>query len=109
MEYLKQFLICYFCPFRNYRVDKRWDKKLNHIIDNWKSFKRISDYTVLINNIEIWVRNWPYAYGNPYRIDVLPKRKTALKLRIFIAEQEGGFFNYDRVKEEKKLKKILEQ
>lgn len=109
MRYLKQFLVCYLCPVRVYKTDKRWDKKLNDIIDNCKSFERRSPYTVLLNGIDIWVTNWPYAYGAPGLLTCLPKRKTALKLRMFIAEQEDGFIDHEKLEHERKVNKILKQ
>lgn len=78
---------------RMYRVSNDWDKELNLLLDKVESgeskieYVFISlDYVVTINKVSIWATNWPYAYGYKISHDylVLPKRKTAIRLREVI-------------------------
>lgn len=84
---------------RNYDTDKKWDKELNHMIDNWNckrdlySDNSVSEYTLTFTDpigffkpYTVWIKDYPYAYG--YQItsawrncDKLPSRLTTLKLR----------------------------
>lgn len=44
----------------------------------------VSDHTMSLGDLTLWRDNYPYAYGSiwgPKRVDVLPSRATALRLR----------------------------
>lgn len=67
-----------------YKADSEWDKVLNKIIDNIDSYDvEIDNYNIKINKLNIWVRNYPYAYGNPriaFDIRIRPYVKTIIRL-----------------------------
>ncbi len=86
---------------RNYKYDKEWDILLNEIIDNDYITSR-EGLTVTAGNIDIWVANYPYAYGYVYRYPYrdygglgvktlradrrIPSRATVRKLKAYVDE-----------------------
>jgi hypothetical protein len=70
---------------RNERTCKHWDKKLLRILNNPISISRENEYWVKINGDNIWVANYPYAYGSPdNNREGLPSRSTVVKLRMVV-------------------------
>jgi hypothetical protein len=43
---------------------EEWDRELNHLLDNYK-LKDIGRHTAVLNGVEVWIANYPYAYGTP--------------------------------------------
>lgn len=73
---------------QNYDTDLIWDAALNKALDE-KGITKMGHMTCWIGNQQIWVSNWPYAYGHPYgsrERHVLPKYSTRLRLREAVAE-----------------------
>lgn len=57
----------------NYRYSKKWDQKLNYLMDNQR-FENISNYVATIGEYTLWIENYPYAsFCND---GVRPSRKT---------------------------------
>jgi len=89
-----------------YEIDEEWDIFLNKLISNYSKIK-IERYTVFIDNIEIWIGNYPYSYEWMYVQENtsrhLPKLETRARLKDTI----------DRMQEEvyrvilKKAKEVI--
>jgi hypothetical protein len=79
------------CWIRNDPTSKAWDKELNKLLDTNNiilgSYRGESDsyYTLLVGDVEVWVSNFPYAYGSKHRAGLaeakLPSRATVFRLR----------------------------
>lgn len=70
---------------QNSPTNYEWDAILNDLLD--KHDPKPSYLTVSLGNVEVWVGNWPYAYGAPYANgvkDVLPTVATRKRLRDII-------------------------
>lgn len=64
----------------------RWDRVINRIIDE-DQVDRVGCYTAHVGSKEVWIGNYPYSYGVPYRISragVRPSRRTIRRLREYI-------------------------
>lgn len=50
----------------------------------------MNEYYIRLGGIEVWVENWPYAYGNPYspKMRVLPTMKTRKRLKKMIEDNK---------------------
>lgn len=72
------------CILRNSRTDKHWNKALLRLLENPESITRRSRHMVLINGVEVWVENYPYAYGSPGHGSELPSRSTVVKLKLIV-------------------------
>ena len=71
---------------RVFPVCREWDRILSTALDEGTVRFEISpllDVSAYVGDCEIWLRNWPYAYGHPYRprANVLPSWRTARQLR----------------------------
>lgn len=71
---------------RLYPFSAEWDRALSAALDagNVRFGLGLEGVTCHVNGCQVWVGNWPYAYGSPYRpveADVLPSRATAKRLR----------------------------
>lgn len=74
---------------QNAPTNYEWDSILNDLLDKHTPEKR--NLTVFIGGIEVWVGNWPYAYGSPYHRgvkDVLPTVETRKRLRALVAPDD---------------------
>lgn len=62
--------------------NEKWDRELNNLLDNYK-LKDIDKYTAVLNGIEIWISNYPYAYGTVHTNGHYgrPSRSTIYRLR----------------------------
>jgi hypothetical protein len=79
---------------RGHRVDHAYSDRLDVIISRigrkdsdlkWK----YGAYRLEIGphyEIQIWLQNYPWSYGTECSLDVLPRRKTAIKLRQLMME-----------------------
>lgn len=69
-------------------VDKEYDRLVNLLIDA-RRIQIEDEYTAIAGELRIWISNYQYAYGRPYRCGIserlLPSRKTRKKLRDHIA------------------------
>jgi hypothetical protein len=70
---------------RNYPTDERWDKEVRSLLDS--GFVPIANdcFSAQLGKYRIWIANYPYAFGSPttavgHGVDVLPSRKTQLRL-----------------------------
>lgn len=66
---------------RNHLTNRDWDRALRRAINGNPVVSNMNEYTVLINGVEVWISNYPYAYGSPRHTKALPSRRTALLLR----------------------------
>lgn len=75
------------------KVNKEYDKFLRNLIKNKSKIKKKYSYTCYINNNEIWVSNYPYAFGGlcSYKnknfksnIKGLPSRRTRILLKEYL-------------------------
>lgn len=70
---------------QNSPTDWEWDAILNDLLDKHDPIRGYM--TVTIGKVEVWVSNWPYAYGSPYGsglLDVLPSVATRKRLRSMV-------------------------
>jgi len=70
--------------------NKGWDKRLNKLLDD-KCDVKMNNRTAILRSesdeIEIWVSNYPYAFGYWYQQNNLrPSRLTIERLATYIAE-----------------------
>lgn len=81
--------------FMQISYSEHWDKVLNNLMDNVKPKLNKPNsldgeiYTINFENVEVWVRNYPYSYGYPYvskneAIRVRPSRLTIKRLKKFV-------------------------
>lgn len=105
MKYLLRTILTPSCWLRNENTDKEWNKKLNEILDDENlKIERGDKYIIKINNIPIWIENYPYSYG--YIFDriwktSLPSRATVFRLKKVVDK----FLEEEHKKDRKKLYK----
>lgn len=76
------------------KVCKKWDVELNALLDyheetNGAETRNEANYILHINGVEVWIENYPYAYGRQWNSrayypnvnSVLPRRATRIRLR----------------------------
>lgn len=74
---------------QNYPTNMEWDAMLNDLMDRYPPTDR-GDYTVTFGPVEVWIENWPYAYGRidrPTHVDLLPTVKTRKRLRRLVGRK----------------------
>lgn len=59
---------------------REWDIMLNKLLDKEDNVKIVSGFTARVGGIDVWIGNYPYAYGNPEQLDVRPSRATIERL-----------------------------
>jgi hypothetical protein len=67
----------------NDSYNEEWDRKINHLLDNYK-LKDIGEHTGVLNDTGVWIANYPYAYGTHYTNGHFygrPSRWTIYRLR----------------------------
>ncbi|WP_290494454.1 hypothetical protein [Hyphomonas sp. UBA4494] len=77
---------------RTHNVDDDWDRTLAaalYLVEhNAKTIEDVTDYSATVAGMKLWVGNWPHAFGSLYHVpngmQVLPRRKTAIRLREHI-------------------------
>jgi hypothetical protein len=75
---------------QNERTDWEWDAILNDLLDKHEPMGE--SLTVKVGKVEVWVGNWPYAYGSPYGMnvkDVLPSVRTRKRLRDSLPNKDN--------------------
>jgi len=66
---------------QNYSTSMEWDGHLNRLLDKGP-VEIIDRYTASIAGVEVWIENWPYAYGRPYPMTgIMPTVATRKRLR----------------------------
>ena len=78
-----------------------WDDKLNDLLDKNTVLISRTGYSANIGGVEVWIKNYPYAYGSPYgrwEMDVLPSISTRKRLRKAVKKAK-----------EKKLEKLISE
>lgn len=79
------------------KVCKKWDAELNALLDhheqtNGAETLNESNYIMHIKGVEVWIENYPYAYGRQWNSrafypnvnSVLPRRTTRIRLRKLV-------------------------
>ncbi len=70
------------CWIRNRSTNKQWDRM---VLSQLKTphFTENDNYTVMLNGVQMWVENYPYAYGTDYTglNDGMPSRATVFRLK----------------------------
>ena len=77
---------------RNYPIDDDWDRALAAAMflveHDARPLEILNAFEVRIAGLDVWVENWPYAFGYPATAPggtrVLPRRNTALALRKLV-------------------------
>ena len=59
--------------------DEYWDRELNQLLDDYK-LKDIDTHTAVLNGVQVWIANYPYAYGTSGSSG-RPSRWTIYRLR----------------------------
>lgn len=83
----REFLFRFLRPghwFRNYPTSLAWDAFVLRAIAA-KDVYRIDVYTALVGGKDVWVINYPYAYGRPYPGEVMPRASTVALLAEALA------------------------
>lgn len=72
-------------------TDWEWDKQLNALLDTNPRVISLDEFHVELEvaenkSIELWVANYPYAYGFPYSYSsrLLPSYKTRKRLKNYL-------------------------
>lgn len=67
---------------QNYPTNRVRDGMINREMNN-HPITIIDKYTVKIGRLEVWIENWPYAYGRPANpsFPLMPTVKTRKRLR----------------------------
>lgn len=60
---------------RNYPTSLVWDAFVLRAIAAG-DVRRIDEYHAMVGGKDVWVQNYPYAYGAPYPGEVLPSART---------------------------------
>ena len=73
---------------QNYVTSLAWDRQLNDLLDKHQPVLDFTGYVCTLGEIDVWVSNWPYAYGSrwlgivgDHPTKALPTVKTRLRLR----------------------------
>ena len=74
---------------RNEWTNKAWDRELREILDNPESFEHLDDFHVKMNGVNIWICNYPYAFGSRDHDKRLPSRRTCVRLKLLLDETIG--------------------
>jgi len=64
------------------KSDARWSEQLNGLLDEHEP-QGINAHTCVLGEVEVWISNWPYSFGTPYRPSGgwLPDISTRIRLR----------------------------
>ena len=65
---------------------RQWDIKLNEMLDKENNIKVVNGFWARVGGVDVWIGNYPYAYGNPELIDVRPSRATIERLQDAVIE-----------------------
>lgn len=65
-----------------------WDAILNNALDHGP-VEYNGGHTAVVSGLKVWVSNWPYAFGSPYRRGPEPLPKVATRKRLKKAIHEA--------------------
>lgn len=91
---IKTFLRIWINPlnwWRGHRTNEALSKFINRALDEGVTPVIIDQYTCSIKDVQLWIENYPYAYGKvwnsclprhctPWRISGMPDRATVVRL-----------------------------
>lgn len=89
-DWYRLFRPCFW--IQNEPTNWEWDAVLNAKLDENPDIELSRNgHTVFIGGIEVWVSNYPYAYGYPYRPNVerLPSGKTRARLHKIVSKLQA--------------------
>lgn len=99
INHIRRFLKIFITPscwLRNHRTNRKWDKVLNEMLDNPEFSKEYSNYTIFLNDVQIWIANEYYAACHPYNGPMknrLPKRTIVFRFFEVLEEYECSKMN----------------
>lgn len=68
---------------QNEPTDRYWDAAINLALDS--TLPIVGRLTFTVGKTEVWIGNWPYAYGSQCRASSgLPTVKTRLRIRAAV-------------------------
>lgn len=71
---------------QNDATNRVWDAALNEALDVF-GVSNVDRHTCQVGPFQVWIENWPYAYGNKHPGDTgLPMVRTRRRLRRMVAE-----------------------
>jgi len=101
---IKEFLAKLFQPefwMQNHPTSAEWDRELNDMLDNHSVVIK-SNFVCEIDGVEIWIQNYPYAFGSPQALShyrrVLPKIATRKRLLAAVGEASERGYGVDIAK-----------
>ena len=71
------------CWIRNHKTNNALSTFINNALDNSCTIVITDRFTVMLNEVELWARNYPYAFGDKYtpnHYSGLPDRETVFRL-----------------------------
>lgn len=86
MKYMLASILALINPaywFSNHKTCYRYDRLLRNELKN-PIFTDIGLYTCKLNGKEVWISNYPYAFGSPgsgLKNTILPRRSTRIILK----------------------------
>lgn len=72
---------------QNVKTCYYWDEKLNQLLDKNPEVTSLTPLTCSLNGFEVWIGNYPYAYGGPWimpRLEFLPAPLTRVRLKRYL-------------------------
>lgn len=91
MTRLKEALIVFFHRIFGesplYPISEEWDAILNKLMDTYEPSK-IGDHTCYFGDTEVWISNYPYAFGKLGFYDYLPKYPTMRRLKKILEKHQ---------------------
>lgn len=75
--------------YQSYPTNWEWDEALNALMDKYP-IQMESEYRAIFGKTEVWIANYPYAFGSLYGPNktYLPSVKTRMRLRNLIQKQK---------------------
>jgi len=89
MKNIKEKIIVIINPkywLSSYSTNKYWDKALLKMIEDKAEIKRNGEHRVTIGDRDVWIGNYPYAFGGEGSYNFLPRRSTRILLYKYLAE-----------------------
>lgn len=90
IKYITDFIHLHIEPCYLYDFCPEWDEKVNYLLDGAESGRltySLGVNVLKIQGMQIWIENFPYAYGKFYgsfpAAKNRPSKKTIMRLRMF--------------------------